>query len=434
MARLWLVILLAGLLLPQLARAASDWEELLRAGSRLMEAGRLDEAEAVLGRALKAVGGGELALRRKALTLNDLGILAARAGRLEEAYARLDEARKILEALGAGARSRLVAVLVNLGEVLRRLGRLEEAEARLVRALELGERSGADHPGTQQARLALALVLERRGEAERASELAATAVQAFTRTLGAVHPRTLDARRTLARLLRSQGREEEAIAVLREAALADDLPAEPAVPLLADLAHLLRRSGALEEAVEVLRRARQLQLAAAGADHPRSRRLANDLGVLLKERGALAEARRLLEEAVGAPDHPERPLYLANLAAVLAALGEYEAAGARLDAALELLQADSEPDPLLLARVRNDRAVVLFALGSWQEALAESDAALAAAERALGAADPALLPYLGTRRALLEALDQGEQVRAVDRRMAALRERLVDRVAPAAGP
>ncbi|WP_179270971.1 serine/threonine-protein kinase [Rubricoccus marinus] len=128
-----------------------------------------------------------LALRRSllgpqhhtvAFSLNHIGYARAYAGDLGEAYARYDEARRILERSFPEGHIRTSHQLVAMGKIRRRQGRYTESAALLRDAVTLRERVAVHRPKLiAKARLHLAatlLPLGRRQEAERLLDAAAT--------------------------------------------------------------------------------------------------------------------------------------------------------------------------------------------------------------------------------------------------------------------
>ena len=149
---------------------------------------------------------------------------ALRAGEVKRAERFLSLALDKAEQLGPGERG---ISMNGLGEVYRRQGRLDEAEPLLLRALELKEQAlGPDHPDLAPTLTNLGLVYAATGRVPEAALLFERALAIQEKKVGGAHPalrRTLIA---LADVYRRAGREEDARAV--EDRVRDLRPAQPA--------------------------------------------------------------------------------------------------------------------------------------------------------------------------------------------------------------
>jgi hypothetical protein len=168
--------------------------------------------------------------------------------------------------------------------------------------------------------------------------------------------------------LAAGGRVDEARGPLRPAlARVDRLDFADAV----QLAETLRRLGDPAGAAAAYARALGLR--------PDARALLPNLGGVLQQAGRLDEARAALRRAVDAPGGAADVASLVNLGVVHHALGEYDDALARLDAAVA-----REPDH---ARARRNRALVRLARGDHAGGWADHEHRLRLADE--GAAPPA---------------------------------------------
>ncbi|HEX6202294.1 MAG TPA: tetratricopeptide repeat protein, partial [Thermoanaerobaculia bacterium] len=336
------------------ARLAPDdprWPH--RLGLLLIDAGRLDEAAAILGLALRLAPGdpallvhlgevhrlqGDLPAAKESFTAAlaaSPGYPSARAGLGQVALAegRWQEAADHLEAALAAVPA---ANLLHypLAMAYRGLGELEEAESHLARRGVVGLRP----PDPEIDALAAVRTGERvhrtRGRQALRIGRVDDAVAAFRRALEA-SPESVEARVDLAAALSAQEKPLEAIALLRQAVAA----APDNGTARYNLGVLLHHQGDAEEALVHLRRAVEL----APADGEAQLALANALLDLGEAAEALAAARRAL--AAGAPEAGAR---LAEARAVLAGGGGTVAdALAALEAAHAADAADGQVAHLL---------------------------------------------------------------------------------------
>ncbi|MEZ6018035.1 MAG: tetratricopeptide repeat protein [Planctomycetota bacterium] len=292
----------------QLTRAADGFRRLAGEGS-------IDAllTEVQLAYALSQLGQYE---RARALLSGLLPRLAA---------ARGDRSREVLEATGHRA-------IAELG-----LGQLAEGEASLrAAALGFAELLGAGHPLTLTARSNLGnFLVDQRRLAEAEVELR-DVVEGRRVVLGARHPQTIFARASLARLAKVRGdyalatsQYEEALRQAREVLGAD----HPRVfDWLGELGHIRWRTKRFAEAVPFFQEAVECGARILPEGDPRLRLARANLGINLRESGAVEEAVRWLEAAClgggGAPD--ER--FVGEL------LATYSEAG-KADAALDLCRA-----------------------------------------------------------------------------------------------
>ncbi len=225
---------------------------------RLLQAGRLGEAEA----ACRAI------LERKpgdAQALHLLGLVLAQSGRREEGLALLD--RSIVGAM------RNAAFLANRARVLADLGRTQDAERDLRKALSID-------PSFHAAYTQLGRVLRVLGRFDEATA-------AFRRAL-AIEPRGADARVGLGNVLRDRGDRQGALAAYDEA-----LALRPGdATALYNRAALRLDLGESERALEGFREVL--------ARDPRHAPALNNLGVALRNLGRHDEALQVFESAVAA--------------------------------------------------------------------------------------------------------------------------------------
>lgn len=141
-----------------------------------------------------------------------LGRLQLTAGRYEQAEARLRRAVEGMgRILGDDHRDTLIAQN-SLAGVLHQTGRLDEAESQYRDAYDgLCKARGEDHPDTIRVQLNLAMLLHSRGDTTSAIEIAKELVEVRKETLGDHHPDTLSTMMNLAGLLQMEKRDQEAL-------------------------------------------------------------------------------------------------------------------------------------------------------------------------------------------------------------------------------
>jgi len=399
---------------------------LLEAGAAAVRAGELERARGLFERAAAAEDGTDPESRlRRAAALNNLGYVLHRLGRLEEAEKAYREALGLRHAVTGDEDAGIAQILQNLAEVLRSRGEPEQARELHRQALELRRRLlGEEHPDTARSLVALAALDAERGDHAKARERLLEALAILEKALGPDHPEAIATLSDLAAVAAAAGDGEEAERRYREAleraGRAEDLPAERRAALLVHLAEVLRRAERGLEAVELLERALAL-LPGDGRPSALRARIENDLGVNLYATGELERAAEVLERAVercrALGDVPPDLAVTAraNLANVLAALGRHGEAARILAEALEL-ERRTGGDPRERTRLLNDRAVALFDLGRYAEAVSAFEQALAEAERAFGKEDPALAPYLANLATALRAIGRDEEAARVEER------------------
>jgi tetratricopeptide (TPR) repeat protein len=272
---------------------------------------------------LERVGGDPLL---ESLLLRFRGASLMRQGRLTEALPLLQQALTLQERLYGSTSVELHGVLNTLGDVLRRLGRLDEALAHQQRTLELVEKAyGPDHPRA-------AITLNNQG----------TTLVALKRHEEAIARQT----ESLARLERAHG------------------PGQPAGYVLALLSNIGANHYSLdhfEEAERYLSRAVSLSREHLPPGHPNRSLLANNLALLLVDRGRPEDALKLIQELlpeqeVAAKEGRRSPIFARTFASQADAhlrLGQFELSVASARKAATLMREQG---------AESERAVVLPAL------------------------------------------------------------------------
>jgi tetratricopeptide (TPR) repeat protein len=248
-------------------------------GVLLLDHGRPAEAEAAVHRAVSLLNSSEDADSRRVLarSYNNLGNLAWRSGRLEDAESEFVRSRELFERLisdspsSPGDQSSLGGVLNNLGNVAMGRGRMDEARGHLEAAIAhqsealRAEPDSAEFRGflrKHQANLThVYKALGRPDNAERAGRAALTLAEALAADFPAVpeHPQSVASSLTnLANVLAAKGQLAEALDATRRAiSILERLAAErPSVPeyredlagTVSNLAWYAERAGQTDEA------------------------------------------------------------------------------------------------------------------------------------------------------------------------------------------
>lgn len=298
--------------------AASQWQP---ARARF-EAGRaaLGDADPILGSDF-ARGIGEAQLG---------------AGRMSDALAALEDARRRAEAAGDPGRRALADAWMALGTAHARARRFADAASAYERAAALRQALvGASDPWVAEAlgRRAVALgELDRTDDAIAASQ-SVLAIQ--ERGLGVGHPDTLTSRSNIAMMLQRRGDLPGALAMhqqildTRTRVLGED---DPSVAVTLDaIAFIERTAGRHAEAEALLRRAIGIRERSLPPGHPDRGRSHRAIAPVLVALGRMDEAMQMAErsvlltiESVG-PDHPDVAAAYAAMLQVAQAVGRQDA-------------------------------------------------------------------------------------------------------------
>ena len=308
-------------------------------GQVLQEQGKYDDAETQLRAAL--------AMRRQlfgatheqvAESLGHLSFLAQVKGDLPGAQALIQEALDIQRALHGERHATVAGLMKDMGLAQLQGGQAEAAAASLEAARDVQrEVLGADHPALADTLNALGMAEQNRNRLDAAESYYRDALAIRTRVLGPRHAHTATARNNLAGLLYQRRDFAAAEPLFREAleqkraALGNDHPS--VATSMTNLAVVLLTLHDLDAAEPLYRDALRIRTAAYG-DHHRSVATARYyLGRLMRERGSVAEAERLMRLSM--PDIPKTD---SNLPSLYVDLGEMLVAQGRLDEARGLLE------------------------------------------------------------------------------------------------
>ncbi len=332
---------------------------------------------------------------------NALARVNHQLGRYEKAL-ELRRREVALARAGAERPATLVVALNGLGHTLLLLDRPRAAwPAYREAAVRAAHELGPGHSDGAESLLGLGLVQQKLGHAEAAAELLEQAIERFRRDPTVRRARFADALYGLAIAERDAGRAGRAEELLREAlALERSMRGEGSHPqvatVLRELARMLAERGELaqaqamgEEALAILRRS-------LPAEHAKIGYALDQLGGLARQQERYAEAEAYYAEALAFRTPPlgaasaERATLLNNLATVQRERGRPAAAEARTREAIALYREVLGGDhPSLVAALSNlglcqaRQGEVGDAAGSYAEALAMG-------RRVLGERHPAL--------------------------------------------
>jgi tetratricopeptide (TPR) repeat protein len=135
------------------------------------------------------------------------GVQAGRAGHYEEAERHFKRAATKADELGPQEMGR---TLNNLGELYRRQGRLADAERMFTRSVAVKEVLGPDHPDIATSLNNLAQVYIAQGRVAAAVPLLERSLAIQEKTLTGEHPALARTMTTLAQLYRAVGRDNDA--------------------------------------------------------------------------------------------------------------------------------------------------------------------------------------------------------------------------------
>jgi serine/threonine protein kinase/tetratricopeptide (TPR) repeat protein len=253
-------------------------------GWLLTERGQLNPAAEVLGAALER--GVELEgeeSRNTLRTRNNLANTLSMMGDLEGAERHYRALLEIAPRVLGPRHPDTLACFNNLGQTLVNMGRFEEAEAHLREALELRrEVLGDDHVATLTSLNNLASLLNKTGRPQEAEPLYLEARAELERRFGPDDWRLLATSHNLARLWMQDGRAELALPVFEEILSREEAADPPTAwrceAMRASVGICLRELGRFAEAERVLLRAYEGLTEALGAEHPRTRSVAGELG------------------------------------------------------------------------------------------------------------------------------------------------------------
>lgn len=347
-------------------------------GTVLADLNRMDEAEALFDLALPVLRSVPDGDKELAAGLNNYGVFLLQSGRLEESERVLGEALELMARTRGEKHIELAYAVNNRAAILVRLGRLSEAEPLLRRSLSIREELfGSAHPQIASALSALANALEDLGRFEEAEPLFRRAIDIDRAHLG-THENTANALENLAAVLAATQRLDEALDTYTEALEMRRAAVGPDHPTVArSMLNLSRCHSAREEhddALALAEDARELARRASGEEHPsfasfhvrvaQVRRALGQLDEAAREAAsALALARRRLPAT-----HPTVGSACGVLGGTLLDSGDYAAAEPLLREAAGLLHAELPGHHSTVITADRQLADCLAALGRFDEA------------------------------------------------------------------
>ena len=279
-------------------------EARLSVGGLALRTGKLELAEAQLGRAYVDGGAAGLDEAAAAAAVYLIEVVGVQGSRIAEGLQWARSAELFVRRLGQMEGLRGAGLRNNLANLHAVRGATEEALAVGQAALEIRVRElGEDHPIVGASLVNLAETNREAGRLDRAEVLQARALGILERTLGPEHPHVATALNNLGGVYVQRGepgRGEEALAralAIRERVLGPDHP--EVATTLQNLSEVARKRGRLEEARGLLTRALGIRERAFGPEHPEVGRGLVALAELALERGEVGEAEALAERALG---------------------------------------------------------------------------------------------------------------------------------------
>eukprot|EP00903_Cladosiphon_okamuranus_P014281 g13264.t1 len=386
-------------------------------GACVLEAGKIDEGVGLLRRSLDIPeapadeGGGEGTSegggkRRRghhldvALTLQQLAVCAADAGRVDEADALFRSVLEIEERKLGANHPDVADTLSNLGECALKADRPEDATRFYRRALEIEEENfGADQPVLGSTLHCLGLSAEQAGRTEEAEELFRRSLAIEEKQMGADHPHVAATLADLGATALVSGRTDEAeelltraLSITLKADAGDDSTAVVAASTLHSLAECAHQTGRLEEAEGRLLRA----LAIEEVSHPPAvvvATLTQLAGWAFDgERWEEAERRYrralALEEETLGKSHADVAGALSRLGKCLSRQEKVEEAARMHRRALEIVEEAKGDRSLEVTTILLDIGLCAIMLGRMEEAEVLYKRALAIESEHLGADHP----------------------------------------------
>lgn len=390
------------------ARQPEAGELLYKAGSYLLERGRLGEAESLLEQAVmleECLYGSQhpnlishleklaelfwrqgkytltesilyrvLALEeehmghdhfRRAETLNNLAALYVRQGRYEEAEPLFQQALRTQEQQLGPEHLEIATTLNNLASLYQRQGKYEQTEELNQRALSIREQQlPPEHPLMAVSLHNLASLYRRQAKYEQAESLYQRVVRIREQQLGSEHLETAFSLHNLADLYQKQKKYELAESLyqrtlhIREQQLGPEHP-ETAFTLNG-LARLYGEQEKYEFAERLHRRALRIQEQQLRPEHPETATTLHDLANLYRKQGKYELAEPLYQRTLQIREqqlstgHPETATTLHQLASLYRQLGQLERAESLYLQALTIYEQQPGPEHPDMKEIRDD--------------------------------------------------------------------------------
>lgn len=233
-----------------------------------------------------------------AATLNNFGTFCASQGRLDEAEAMLRKALRIRETVLGPDHPDVAVTLNNVAGVEMMRGRFDTAEALLRRGLAIREAAlPPDHPDLAANLQSLAVMYGKQDRYAEAEPLHRRSLAIWRKTLGPEHPRMGLVLTNLALACGNIGKEEEAEALYRQAIDLRTRVLGPDHPQLALSLHafagFLSDQKRHDEAGELYRRALAIQEKSLPPGHPELKETLESYSGFLRATGRAGEAAAL---------------------------------------------------------------------------------------------------------------------------------------------
>ncbi len=352
----------------------------------MYSAGRWDDAERAVRRALELDARGRGSVLLTAAHLEQLSSILDKRGRADSAIGLARRALALREQPGGKELLATHRARVNLGRVYDAHGEFAAAESLFRQAVAFDTRRfGAESRSTLADQSELGVVLDEQGKLDAAVRLDRAVIASASRVYSAMHPFPYVARNNLAHALASQGSFAEAESTYREAydgfrrVYGADHP--DAVAVEASWAATLALLGRLREAEPVFGDAVARIRRAVGDDNPRSAAAMLGYSELLLKLHEPARALPMMRIVGGvvahslAPEHPERLRAESVLGACLSQTGSVREGGKLLERSYQVLLRTRGRDDIYSERARGrlsdhyrrsgreDLAVALVAAG-----------------------------------------------------------------------
>ena len=236
-------------------------------------------------------------------SLNDLGMLRADAGKLEEAEPLLRRAVAILRTAGKQHRAEFARSLNNLGYFLQVKGEYDEAVLAYAEALVVYQQAAGDQrSGMATINMNMGWIETNQGDLEAAESHFRAALAIRRELYGAEHPHIAKSLSSLATLLWRKDDYEAAEREAREAlALTHQLYPEPhqdVAEAQLSLANIMADQDDYDTADSLFQAAIVVYRQVFGSDAPHVARVKNDFAGRLSDRGEFGRAEPLFREAL----------------------------------------------------------------------------------------------------------------------------------------
>jgi tetratricopeptide (TPR) repeat protein len=266
--------------------------------------GRLDEAEKMYQRVLQGYEKAWGPEHTSTLdTVNNLAVLYWKLGRLDEAEKMCQRALQGNEKAWGPEHTSTLDTVNNLGALYKELGRFDEAEKMYQRALGGYEKAwGPEHTSTFDTVSNLGILYADLGRLDEAEKMYQRALQGKEKAWGPEHTSTLNTVNSLGVLYADLGRLDEAEKMLQRALQGFEKAWGPehtsTFDTVSNLGILYADLGRLDEAEKMYQRALQGYEKAWGPEHTSTLDTVHSLGLLYADLGRLDEAEKMYERAL----------------------------------------------------------------------------------------------------------------------------------------